>query len=297
MAIRPIFLAMVALSYATTAFAQSVSDAIKPQWLHKLPKSNNTFIYQVVAASAYNLEDARSMALHSLINDAGMKSGVIIVSDHKSTEKVSQVWENGKLREVIKNDMETINTAKGHEVSLHASYIDEYWTRDNSGLYHLQRLYAKSEIGKMPLYDDIKLTTSYVSDPTTWGLALLPGAAQFHKGSYLKGGLILGGTVALVSGIIFTENQRADYVRKITQTHDVNIKRAYTTRRDHFATGRNICIGAVAALYAYNLIDAIVASGARRVIVHQRANGEGYTAFIPTVLDGNAPGVTVAMTF
>lgn len=297
MVIRPVFLAMVALSCATTAFAQSASDAIKPQWLHKQPKSNNTFIYQVVAASAYNLEEARSMTLQSLITDAGMKSGVIIVSDHKSTEKVSQVWENGKLREVIKNDMETINTAKGHEVPLHASHIDEYWTRDNSGLYHLQRLYAKSEMGKMPLYDDVILTTSYVSDPATWGLALIPGAAQFHKGSYLKGGLILGGTVALVGGIIFTENQRADYVGKIAKTHDANIKRAYASKRDHFATGRNICIGATAALYVYNLIDAIVAPGARRVVVHQRANGEGYTAFAPTVLDGNTPGVAVAITF
>lgn len=204
-----------------------------------------------------------------------MKSGVVVVSDHKSMEAVSQVWENGKLKEVIKNDMTTINTAKGHEVPLHASYIDEYWKQDNNGLYHVQRLYAKSELGRMPIYDDLSLTESYVSDPATWGLALIPGAAQFHKGSYLKGGLILGGSVVLVGGIIFTENQRTDYIRKISGTHDANIKRSYITKSDHFATGRNICIGAAAALYVYNLIDAIVAPGARRIIVTPSATTGG----------------------
>ncbi|MCH5328998.1 MAG: hypothetical protein J1E02_08245 [Coprobacter sp.] len=148
----------------------------------------------------------------------------------------------------------------------------------------------------MPLYDDVELTTSYMSDPATWGLALIPGAAQFHKGSYLKGGLILGGTVVLVGGIIFTENQRSDYVGKIAKTHNANIKRAYATKRDHFATGRNICIGAGAALYVYNLIDAIVAPGARRVIVKQRPNGNKY-ALLPTVTEEGAPGITALVTF
>jgi len=293
-----IFLLLMLSSFVTAASAQiATSDAIKPRWLHKLPMStNDTFIYDVVVSSAYSLEDARSMALQSLISDAGMKSGVVIVSDHKSTETVSQVWENGKLKEVIKNDMETVDTVKGQEVSLHASYIDEYWTQDKNGIYHLQRLYAKSELGKMPLYDDVDKTTSYVSDPATWGLALIPCAAQIHKGSYLKGGLILGGTVVLVGGIIFTENQRADYMHKIAKTHNANIKRAYATKRDHFATGRNICIGAAAALYVYNLIDAIVAPGARRIVIKKQSNGNTYTV-LPAISAGGNPMIAASITF
>lgn len=293
-----LYLMLVALfCSATPVFAQTASESIRPRWLHKPPKpTNSTFIYQVVSSSSPSLEDARSKNLQSLISDAGMKSGVVIVSDHKSTEKVSQVWENGKLREVINNNMETVNTAKGGEVPLHASLVDEYWTRDRNGLFHLQRLYAKSELGEMPLYDDIELTTSYVSDPAAWGLALIPGAAQFYKGSYLKGGLILGGTVALVGGIIFTESQRADYASKIAKAHDADIKRAYATKRDHLVTGRNICIGATAALYVYNLIDAIVSPGARRVVVKRHPNGASY-AFVPTILDGNAPGMSLAVIF
>lgn len=295
---RFIYLMMVALCCsATTAFAQSASDEIKPKWLHKLPKPTSpTFIYQVVPSSAYSLEDARSMALQSLISDAGMESGVVIVSDYKSTEKVSQKWENGKLTEMIKNDIVSHNIAQGHEVLLHASYIDEYWEQDNTGLFHVQRLYARSELGREPKFDDVELTTSYASDPLTLVLALFPGAAQFHKGSKLKGGLILGGTALLAVGIILTENERANYRVKFDNTHDVNIQRAYATKRDHLKTGRDLCIGAVATVWLYNVLDAIFAPGARRTVVKQRANGNNY-AFTPTVLDGNAPGMAVAMTF
>lgn len=51
-----------------------------------------------------------------------------------------------------------------------------------------------------------------------------------------------------------------------------------------------------AALYVYNLIDAIIAPGARRVVVQKGTGGNTY-AFTPSILDGYAPGMTVAMTF
>lgn len=278
------FLIAVLFGSAAITFAQNASDPIKPKWLHILPKeTNSTFIYQVVSSSAYSLEDARSMTLQTLINDAGMKSGVVIVSDHKSVEKVSQVWENGKLREVINNDMQTVNTAKGHEIPLHASLIDEYWKRDQNGLYHVQRLYAKSELGKMPLYDDIKLTTSYASDQATWGLALIPGAAQFHKGSYLKGGLVLGGSVALAGGSLACGLMRKDNMAKYQNVHNTSVKEQYRTRINGLNTGMYCCIGGLAALYIYNIIDAIVALGARRIIVYPAASTDGSVGLGATV--------------
>lgn len=186
----------------------------------------------------------------------------------------------------------------GKAIFLNCRVVDEYWTNDR-GHYGCSLLYsiANTAYSDKSMGDMAYVTASYASDPATWGLALVPGAAQFHKGSYLKGDLILGGSVALVGGIIFTENQRADYVSKIARTHDANIKRSYITKSNHFATGRNICIGAATALYVYNFIDAIVAPGARRIIVHKlNANGSSYTV-IPTVLEGHSPGMALAMTF
>jgi len=294
---RYILLLILSLSFSGEVLAQySKSEKIRPQWLHKLPKpSNTTFVYETDYATGKSLDDARTKSLNGLIAASGFESGVVVLSDYKSQTVDSKVYSNGKLSDYQIDAFETNSHVKGNEVQLHVKSVAEYWTRDINGTVNLTTLYAKSLNGT-PIFDDVELTTSYVSDPATWGLALIPGAAQFHKGSYLKGGLILGGTVALVGGIIFTENQRADYVSKIAKTHDADIKRAYATRRDHFATGRNMCIGAAAALYVYNLIDAIVAPGARRVVVKQRPNGNTYAVLPAISADGN-PMMMVSITF
>lgn len=260
------------------AFSQNSSDPLKPQWMHKLPNpTNSTYIFQIVSASAFSLDDARKQTVLNLIDDTGMKSGVAIVSEHTSRERVSQVWKNGRLTELVTNDLETNTKAKSDEMTLHASLIDEYWTRDNTGTFHLTRLYAKSELGRMPLYDNILLTTSYASDPATWGLSLIPGAAQMHKGSYLKGGLIMGGTVALAAGALVAENLRNVNKGKISQTHSADVKIQYNDRVNTCATVRNVCLGGLAAAYIYNIVDAFVAPGARRIIVTPSSDGVGVT--------------------
>ncbi len=141
---------------------------------------------------------------------------------------------------------------------MYASLIDEYWSQDASGVYQLTRLYAKSELEQKPLYDKIELTTKYYSDPATWGLCFIPGAAQMHKGSYLKGGIIIGGTVAIAAGAIVCNSLR-----------DKNDK------ANNCVTARNVCLGTLAALYIYNIVDAFVAPGARRIIVHPTATMDG----------------------
>lgn len=283
--------------FITAASAQKVaSDKIKPQWMHKLPKETNpTFRYKDITCTGTSIDAARKNCLSEVISASGLSRGVVVTSDYTSKEKLSQVWTNGKLEERVDYDSKTINTAKGKEGELYVESIDEYWTRDNAGTYHLTKLYAISELGTVPLFDNIDKTTKYGARGL-WRSTIVPGWGQFHKGSNLKGGLILGGTVALVGGIIFTENQRADYVKKIMKTHDANNKRAYATKRDHFATGRNICIGAVAALYVYNLVDAVVAPGARRIVVKERPNGTGY-AFLPTITADGDPVMTASITF
>ena len=73
--------------------------------------------------------------------------------------------------------------------------------------------------------------------------------------------------------------------------------KTYSTKADHFATARNICIGAAAALYVYNLIDAIAAPGARRIAVRRRnSNGQTYS-FVPAVMPDGSAGMVAAVTF
>lgn len=256
-----------------TATGQVVSsEKIKPQWLHKLPKpSNPSFMYETVSASASTLDAAREKCLAELIAGSGLKNGVVAISSNQSSEQLSQVWQNGRLEEKVTYDSRTTTHAQYEAVKLHVEEIAEYWTRDRSGDYFLTKLYAKSELGTVPLFDNLELTTRYGARGL-WRSAIIPGWGQFHKGAYLKGGMILGGCALLAGSAVFLDNQRSDYARKIARTHNQELINSYATKRDHYAAARNICIGAAAALYVYNLIDAIAAPGARRIIVGKRRN-------------------------
>ncbi len=294
---RKIFALLMLLFFTMTASAQyKSSERLRPKWLQKQPAPTNpTFRYETVSASASSLDAAREKCLSELISSSGLTNGVVAVSDYRTKEHISQVWNNGKLTEQIERDGTTSTSATSGEMKLYVQNIAEYWTRDRSGMYYMTKLYAKSELNTAPLFDNVELTTKYGARGL-WRSAIIPGWGQFHKGANLKGGLILGGTAALAAGIVFTENQRADYVRRINQTHDVKLIRSYQTKRDHFATARNICIGAVAALYVYNLIDAIAAPGAQRVVVKKRTNGRTY-AFLPAVTHDGTPVMAATITF
>ncbi len=283
--------------FITATSAQNVSlDKIKPQWLHKLPTpTNSSFRYDFTSAIANSLETARNKCLTELISSSGLSQGVVVTSDYKSNEELSQVWNNGKLTEKIDYEANTTTSVKSKENKIFVEKIDEYVTRDHAGAYYLTTLYTISELGTTPLFDNIDKTTKYGAIGL-WRSAIVPGWGQFYKGSYLKGGLIMGGAVALAGGIVYTECMRSDYADKIAKTHKEENKRVYATRRDNFETGRNICIGAAAALYVYNLIDAIVAPGARRLVIKSRPNGNTYTVLPAVTVEGN-PVIMASITF
>lgn len=280
-----------------TIFSQTnKSEKTRPQWLHKLPvPSNSTFTYEVdPSVVGRSLDEARKTSLNGMITASGFESGVVVVSDYKSKVTDSKVFNNGRLSDFQEDVFIADSRVKGNEVKLNLKRIAEYWERDENDNYHLTTLYQKS-LNQSPHFDDVELTTKYGASGL-WRSAIIPGWGQLYKGSNLKGGLIIGSTVALVGGIIYTETMRQDYMNKISKTHNTDNIRTYKTRADNFAMGRNICIGGLAALYVYNIIDAIVAPGARRIVVHQRKNGSSY-AILPTIsADGN-PTVMASVTF
>ena len=106
--------------------------------------------------------------------------------------------------------------------------------------------------------------------------------------------------VNVVGGIVGVESVRADYVRKIGETHDVDYKRLYAKRADQFSTARNVLIGALGALYLYNLIDVVAAPGARRVIVNPK-NGMSRRSLswkvYPSMPDNQSVALAVGLTF
>lgn len=284
---------------AQTIYAQQrTSEKIKPRWMQKLPEpTNDSFQYELVTATATSLDAAREKTLTNLINTSGMKNGIVTVTNYKSKEELSQKWDNGQLKEEVNYNAQTNIKSESKEVKLYIEPIAEYWERDATGNYYLTRLYAKSELNKAPLFDNVEVTTKYGINGL-WRSLIVPGWGQLYKGSTLKGCLILGSCVAAAASIIATEQQRVDYIQKIDLTHNVTAKRTYATRADNLATGRNICIGILSAIYVYNLIDALVAPGASHIIVHNRnREQEQIYSFCPTLLNYNTAGITASITF
>lgn len=290
-------LSCIVVVMAFAAMGQTRSEGIRPRWISSPPvPTNNTFVYEMHSATARTLDGARDMCLDGLITHAGLKSGVVVTSDKKSDAILQQHWDNGRLTETYRTDSHTSTSAKSDEQKLYVENVAEYWERDHKGDYHLTTLFAKSALGEAPLFDNVTVTDRYGARGLVRSI-VIPGWGQLYKGSTLKGCLILGGTAAIAAGIIFTENQRADYVRKIKATHNQNLIKSYRTKRDHFATARNICIGAAAALYVYNLVDAIVAPGASRIVVRNYGRGKGNYSVVPSISPDGMPCVAAHVTF
>ncbi len=280
------------------SFAQRrKSDPIKPQWIHKLPKpTNNSFTYEIDYAIASTLDEARDKSLASLIANSGFENGVVVISDYESKIVDSQVIKDGKLENTQIEKFEVNSHIHSEEMPLHVKDVAEYWEIDGAGKYHLTKLYARSMMNGSPQFDDVTTTTKYGARGL-WRSMIIPGWGQFHKGSYVKGGFVLGGTAILAAGVVFTEGQRADYNKRMFQTYDVNMIKTYQTKRDNFTTARNICISATAALYLYNIIDVIAAPGARRIILKRKDKNNVDLACVPTVFYDGTPMISANVKF
>ncbi len=270
-------------------------NAQKPAWVNNTPEEKNpTYKFVEVVSYGNNLDAARMESIKKLASDEQLIKSVSVYVDRTSDKDINQVFVDGRLKENISNKINVNTQIKGKEFNLQASNIDEYYTMDgNVGKLHT--LYMVT-VAPEARFDDVYLTTKY-GVQGLWRSAIVPGWGQFHKGSKLKGACMLGGCAALAAGIILTENTRVDYNNKITKTHSAQLKRDYANKADNFATARNIFIGATAALYIYNLVDAVVAPGARRIVVKSGKRRNTVYSFQPLITPNGDAGLSASIEF
>lgn len=290
--IRKILLTLVLLLTVVAVIeAKEKSDKMKPRWMTSslpTPKSPG-YIFISAQGSGSTLEEARQRALVNLTTKLEHERGLVINSTIKVDKEASRIA--GSRSSVSRQEFNMECTERGKEITLTCRAIDEYWEHDH-GRYIVSELYTvndNKQPGQGSYNDDIRLTTSYGAAPVFY--SLIPGVGQFTKGSYVKGGLILGGTAIGAAAIILCENQRADYAKKMRekpQHFDF-----YRNKKSEWETGRNIAIGVTAAIYVYNLIDAAVAPGRRKVIVKNRS----YNYSLAPVIYENGAGIGLAMNF
>lgn len=278
--------------FATELFAETyTSHKIKPRWISEVPSGNLPYTFEVTFVDmASTLDGARQASKKELYNMIAKRENISVqeVYDYKSQQQGSGLNITEKSDEVYTMKIQS----QGETVNLTYKKIDEYWIEEQHGSvksFKLYTLYAVARPGMFPTYNDVEITEKYGFGPVA--MSLLPGAGQMYKGSYLKGGLILGSEVVLISSVILCENQRIDYHNKVKE--QPQFAKEYNTKSNNWATGRNLMIGLAGAMYVYNLIDAAVSNGARRVRLNPTKNFD--MSWNPCIMldQQNQPGVGV----
>lgn len=266
----------------------SKSESRRPVWLaDKTPRpTNNSFYYQITEGEHSNLEDAKRSCLVNL--STYIKQTNRIVAETKSDIKI----ENDEAERRESESYLFTYTVKGEEVSITSDKKDEYWEYvlypNGERMYRCYTLYAVSTAKGRADFDGLTFSRKYGARGLLRSM-IFPGWGQMYKGSMIKGGCILGGEVLLIGGILVSENLRSSYVKKMRE--DPKHLKAYNTKADNWGNIRNACIGGAAALYVYNLIDALVANGRKRSITKK-----SHFVLSPTV-NSECNGVSLAFHF
>ena len=245
-----------------TLSAANKSDRLKPKWVtHTIPQSkSDTYFFVVAHGVGSSIAAARQSTFHHLSKKLEDEHGMVINThwkQHSHTEITTKSSTGSRV-----SDITIIAEENGRKINIGCRIVDEYW--EGKGFqYEMYVLYAVSRGYRGASYSDkIVVTAKY---PGAGFLSIVPSVAQFYKGDNLKGGLILGGEVLAAGAILLCENNRASYIKKMYE--QPRYAKEYNSLADRWETGRNISIGAAAAIYVYNLIDGFVAKGAKRVVV------------------------------
>lgn len=271
----------------------SRSQRYCPEWVKKgesfLYRSNDTYEYKIIQIEGKDLEKLKADRLMRLSQYIGQMN---------------------QLEGVQKTDIEKLRTSEGTKYNdsycisftthtstekFYSRFIAEYWEcvryADGQTNYRYYALYAVSKRGITAQFDEYGTTEHYGIG--AMARSIIPGWGQFYKGSTAKGVCFLVGEAALVSMVVAGSNLRNSYIDKAWDTQNTKERKAYLDDANTWKNIRNVCMGAAAALYVYNLIDAVATEGRQRVVVKKNRGG---LSFAPVVLP-NYRGMSLTYRF
>ncbi len=279
--------------------AQESSDKVKPQWMKHTPTSKTYGIYYVpVTVYSTDLQSTSTLALNELTKYLPRNWNVTTVTDVERESYMEREGANtiGANKRTQTYRLHVRN--EGEPVTIRCKEVDTYWEETRVGgndqLKHtiLYQVIAPNS----PADFETTYTTTQYSAHGLWRSMIVPGWGQFHKGSKVKGIMFLGGTATLAGGMIYCQSRITNSRNLAAQTYNPEHLRIYSRRISNFSMTRNVCIGAIAALYVWNLVDAVVAPGARRVVVKPAMNFGSYS-LENSNSNGDALGLNATLTF
>lgn len=255
----------------------------RPRWITQPPvASNNTFEYKVIAIDANAVSEARGLVPKEITHYLETTKSVKIAS--ASSEKV--VSTGADVTEQTSFEMKAV--VEGEPVTVVAKIIDEYYEPGrNLGTYYFLVAVGNPKVSSVN-FDKVRITDKYGAQGL-WRSAICPGWGQMYKGSQAKGLAILCAQVATLGGVVAFEGMRSGYVAKAKA--QPRYAQQYYAKASNRKNIRNGFIAGAAAVYVYNLIDAVAASGTRYV-----KTSKNKLAFYPS-LTPESMGFAVAFNF
>lgn len=255
----------------------------RPRWITQPPvASNNTFEYKVITIDAHSASEARGIVPQEITNYLETSKSVKMASS-SSTKVVSQ---GNDVTEQTSFEMRAV--VEGEPVTVVAKIIDEYYEPGRvMGSYYFLVAVGNPKATSVK-FDKVQITDKYGTQGL-WRSAICPGWGQMYKGSQAKGVAVLCAQVATLGGIVAFEGMRSSYVAKAKA--QPKFAQQYYAKASNCKNLRNGFIAGAAAVYVYNLIDAVAASGTRYV-----KTSKNKLAFYPS-LTPESMGFAVAYNF
>ncbi len=220
-----------------------------------------------------NSDLQRQKVIHTLVLT---RQGIVKLNNNKADRRWSvdatlkREYESNPNLEIKDEDIKFIvflNNDNEHISILDITFqskprtFDAAYSDPNEPLYHLLDSIDK----KVPLPSgDLSAITNKNSFSAR---VFIPGMAQLHKGSTGKGIAFIVGEALAVGGVVAFEGLRSSYKAKINTTHDAKVRQDYIDKTNNMQNLRNGFIAGALAVYAWNVVDGIVAKGKRHLEV------------------------------
>ena len=271
---------MIFLSFVFVCRAeQGVVDY--PDWVYETPKpSNSTYVYVVEHGTALTELEAMNQAMGLVFKKAMERLGLPIDLEDIN-QAISEGMNYGKLSQGMRVPIDRVCKYVTRQNGQYVVYVLCQVAKD--GIVDVQ-FDSFTDCSKRTIYEaSMANLQNQLKREKQQSVArsFVPGMAQIYKSDVVKGTCFIAGEVLLLGGVVLSESLRANYALKIDQVSNATMKKRYANYANINATTRNLCIAGAVALYAWNVVDGVVAKGKKRVFIGETAqmNITPYTTF------------------
>ena len=213
----------------------------RPSWVDGFREEYQNSYLKSFSAVGSTMEDARRLALQEVADERSRATG----------RQYSIRESNG-----------VVTMSSSDELTVAAQVVDEWHEVLPNGAYSVYLL-VQTKKNPMYTYEPVSVTKKYPFSARVF----VPGMAQLHKGSTAKGIAFIAAEVVALGGVVAFESLRSSYQSKINTTKDAKKRQNYIDNTNNMQNLRNGFVAGALAVYAWNIVDGIVAKGKKHVEV------------------------------